>query len=90
MTQEKILLTWSKGEDQNTTRHFLHLPNGYFVVSRKASRTGYSRKGKISGADWEVFFMDRYGQARKRVGLITGLKRAKAYAERLASDPTLV
>lgn len=86
----KTRFTWTKGGSPILTQHFLHLDGGFYVVSRKASRSGYQRRGQCKGADWEVYFMDRYGQSRKRVGLITGLNRAKAYAERLASDPSLI
>lgn len=86
----KTRFTWTKGGSPILTQHFLHLDGGFFVVSRSTTRSGYQRRGPAPGADWEVHFMDRFGQTRKRVGLITGLKRAKAYAERLASDPSLV
>lgn len=88
MTQHSF--TWSKGGTPTTTQHFLHLASGYYVVSRPTKMKGYTRRGDGSGADWSVHFMDRYGQTRKRVGLITGLTRAKAYAERLATDPSLL
>lgn len=85
----KSTFKWTKGGNPTHTQHFLHLEAGYYVVSRPTSRSGYTRRGGGSGADWEVHYMNRYGQTCKRVGLIPGLKRAKAYAERLAGDASL-
>jgi len=82
----KTILEWSTARTEERTRHFLHLPGGYYILSRNAGRTGYSRKGKAAGADWEVRYTDRFGQNSVRCGLITGLARAKAFAERLAND----
>jgi len=76
-------MTWSSARTENTTRHFLHLSGGYYILTRTGGKKGYSRR---NGADWEVRYTDRYGQHSVRCGLIPGLERAKAYAERLASD----
>mgnify|MGYP005990203353 CR=1 FL=1 len=80
---------WTRHTTPTHTQHYLHTRSGYYLVSRPTGKSGYKRKGNFAGADWEVFFTDSFCQRHTRVGLITGLRRAKLFAEKLAdTEPT--
>jgi len=80
-------MKWLKGGTPTETQHFLQTDRGLFTLVRFRSRSGYQRRGIGAGADWDVWFSSGLGQGSVRVGQITGLHRAKLYAEGLAEKP---